>query len=165
MNLREWFIERQQSIMNDGPKGIVFGPRFEDWVLRDEVRSFESDLYRRLAIGYAMMKGEWEEGCVLNVEIDDRLEVILEASLAMRLRVMDEDLRLIKTTYWEKDVPRSDLVKDVARLIMENDYQQAKRWIEDNLKDKAWFNEYKPKKEGRGRRGIMCRFGFEEGGV
>ena len=75
---------------------------------------------------------------------------------------MDEDVHLIKTTFWDKDVPRSGLVKDIARLITNNDYQASKRWIDDNLKQQIWFKEFSPRKEGRGRRGVVCRFGMPE---
>ena len=82
----------------------------------------------------------------------------------MRQRVMGEDLLLIRTAYWEQDVKRSTLIKEVGRLICNYDYQNAKRWIEENLMGQTWFTEYKPKNDGRGRRGIMCRFGFPEEG-
>ena len=109
-----------------------------------------------------MMKGEWEDKELLIVELDDRLREILETSLKMRRNVLDEDIRLIRTTFWNKDVPRSVLLKDIARLITNNDYQAAKRWIEEYLLGQAWFKEYTPKKTGRGRKGVMCRFGFDE---
>lgn len=162
IDLRKWFIERQQKVMAKKPQGVSFSTEFEQWVLQESVRSFESDLFRRLAIGYTMMKGEWKDKELLIIELDDRLRQILETSLKMRRNVLDEDIRLIRTTFWEKDVPRSVLLKDIARLITNNEYQQAKRWIEENLKGQAWFKEYKPKKTGRGRKGIMCRFGFDE---
>ena len=131
--------------------------------MQESVRSFESDLFRRLAIGYTMMKGEWVDKELLMVEMDERLTSILESSLKMRRNVMDEDIRLIRTTFWEKDVPRSVLLKDIARLICDNDYTAAKRWIEEYLIGQAWFTEYVPKKDGRGRKGVVCRFGFPEG--
>lgn len=162
ISLRHWFIERQQKVMRKRPVGVVFGEDFEQWTLQESVRSFESDLFRRLAIGYAMMKGEWEDKELLIVDLDDRLRNILESSLKMRRNVMDEDIRLIRTTFWEKDVPRSSLIKDIARLVCNNDYQSAKRWMEDYLLGQPWFSEYIPKKDGRGRKGVMCRFGFEE---
>ena len=162
IELRKWFIERQKKVMDKKPQGVVFGESFEKWVLQEAVRSFESDLFRRLAIGYTMMKGEWEDKELLMVELDDRLREILESSLKMRRTVLDEDIRLIRTTFWNKDVPRSVLLKDIARLITNNDYQSAKRWIEEYLLGQAWFKEYTPKKTGRGRKGVMCRFGFDE---
>ena len=96
------------------------------------------------------------------MQMDDRLEKLLEQCLRMRRNVMDEDVHLIKTTFWDKDVPRSSLIKDVAKLITNNDYQAAKRWIDDNLKQQIWFGEFTPRKEGRGRRGVVCRFGMPD---
>jgi len=161
MSLREWFIDRQMSIMLNPPTGVMFSPEFEEWVMRESVRSFESDLFRRLAIGYNMMATDWQGG-VLEIKMDDMLKELLESSLRMRRNVMDEDIHLIKTTFWDKDVPRSALVKDIARLITNNDYQAAKRWIDDNLKQQIWFEEFSPRKEGRGRRGVVCRFGMPD---
>lgn len=160
--MRNWFIDRQKAVFNKKPQGVVFGEKFKKWVLQESVRSFESDLFRRLAIGYTMMKGEWVDKELLMVEMDDRLTEILESSLKMRRNVMDEDIRLIRTTFWEKDVPRSVLLKDIARLICNNDYTASKRWIEEYLIGQAWFTEYIPKKDGRGRKGVVCRFGFPE---
>ena len=162
IELREWFIERQKLVFGKKPKGIVFSKEFDQWVMQESVRSYESDLFRRLAIGYTMMKGEWVDKDLLMVNMDDRLRGILETSLKMRRNVMDEDIRLVRTTFWEKDIPRSALLKDIARLVCGNDYQQAKRWMEDNLLKQAWFKEYIPKKDGRGRKGVMCRFGYED---
>ena len=162
ISMRKWFIDRQKKVMAKKPQAVSFSDEFKEWVLQESVRSFESDLFRRLAIGYTMMKGEWVDKELLIVELDDRLREILESSLKMRRNVMDEDIRLIRTTFWEKDVPRSVLLKDIARLITGNDYQAAKRWIEEYLLGQAWFKEYTPKKAGRGRKGIMCRFGFDE---
>lgn len=164
MDLRQWFIDRQMDIVLNPPEGVVFDEAFEKWVMKESVRSFESDLFRRLAIGYNMMAGEWKGG-ILQIRMDDMLLQLLEDSLRMRRNVMDEDIQLIKTTFWDKDVPRSGLVKDVARLISNNDYQAAKRWIDDNLKQQIWFTEFSPRKEGRGRRGVVCRFGMPEDNV
>jgi hypothetical protein len=161
--LRKWFIDRQKKTMAKKPKGVVFGEDFEEWVLQESVRSFESDLFRRMAIGYAMMQGEWVDKELLMVDLDDRLRAILEDTLKMRRNVMDEDIRLIRTTYWHKDVPRSVLVKDIARLVCDNDYSASKRWIEEHLIGQAWFTEFIPKRDGRGRKGVVCRFGFEDG--
>ena len=161
IDMRAWFIERQMDIVMNPPKGVKFSQEFQDWVMKESVRSFESDLFRRLAIGYHMMKGEWKGG-ILDVQMDDRLEKLLEQCLRMRRNVMDEDVHLIKTTFWDKDVPRSSLIKDVAKLITNNDYQAAKRWIDDNLKQQIWFGEFTPRKEGRGRRGVVCRFGMPD---
>jgi hypothetical protein len=164
MDLREWFINRQMDIVLNPPEGVVFDEAFEKWVMQESVRSFESDLFRRLAIGYNMMAGEWKGG-TLEIKMDDMLLKLLEDSLRMRRNVMDEDIHLIKTTFWDKDVPRSGLVKDIARLICNNDYQASKRWIDDNLKQQVWFTEFSPRKEGRGRRGVVCRFGMPDDNV
>ena len=164
MDLRQWFIDRQMDIVLNPPEGVVFDEAFEKWVMQESVRSFESDLFRRLAIGYNMMVGEWKGG-TLQIRMDDALMRLLEDSLKMRRNVMDEDIHLIKTTFWDKDVPRSGLVKDIARLICNNDYQAAKRWIDDNLKQQTWFMEFSPRKEGRGRRGVVCRFGMPDDNV
>tara|TARA_Y100000592_G_scaffold101149_1_gene186046 strand:+ start:4673 stop:5986 length:1314 start_codon:yes stop_codon:yes gene_type:complete len=161
MELRKWFIDRQMAVMLDPPTGVRFSPEFDAWVMKESVRSYESDLFRRLAIGYHMMKGEWTGG-VLDIPLTEDLEDLLETTLKMRRNVMDEDIHLIKTTFWDKDVPRSALVKDVARLICGNDYQAAKRWIEDNLHQQIWFTEFSPRREGRGRRGVVCRFGMPD---
>tara|TARA_Y100001937_G_scaffold126397_1_gene195575 strand:- start:397 stop:1695 length:1299 start_codon:yes stop_codon:yes gene_type:complete len=164
MDLRQWFIDRQMDVMLNPPEGVMFDEAFEKWVMQESVRSFESDLFRRLAIGYNMMVGDWKGG-TLQISMDDALLRLLEDSLKMRRNVMDEDIHLIKTTFWDKDVPRSGLVKDIARLICNNDYQAAKRWIDDNLKQQVWFTEFSPRKEGRGRRGVVCRFGMPEDNV
>ena len=145
------------------PAGVRFSKEFEEWVLRDTVRSFESDLFRRLAIGYHMMNGQWEQGQPLLVTIDERLGAILESSLQMRRNVMDADLALVKTTFWRQDLPRSQFVKEIARMITNGDYSQAKRWIEENLITEHWFSEYTPRKAGqRGRRGVVVRIGPPE---
>ena len=143
---------------------MQFTEEFEEWVLRDTVRSFESDLFRRLAIGYAMMQPDYKGGEILTVGVDERLAKILASSLQMRRNVMDADLALIKTTYWNEDMPRSKLVKEISRAITNGDYQQAKRWIEENLIGEDWYKEYVPQVAGkRGRRGVMCRIGMPDG--
>ena len=162
MELRQWFLDRQMDVVLNPPKGVQFSEEVNEWLMRGEVRSFESDLFRRLAIGYAMMKDDDWKGGILQIEMDDMLDKLLEDTLRMRRNVMDEDTLLIKSTFWDKDIPRSSLVKDVARLITNNDYQSAKRWIDDNLKQQIWFSEFSPKKEGRGRRGVICRFGMPD---
>jgi len=162
LDLRAWFIDRQMSVVLNPPTGVKFSKDFEEWVMKESVRSFESDLFRRLAIGYHMMREDEWSGGIIQVEMDDDLLDLLESSLKMRRDVMDEDIRLVKTTFWDKDVPRSTLVKDITRLITNNDYQAAKRWIDDNLKGQAWFSEFTPRKEGRGRRGVICRFGLPD---
>ena len=160
LDMRKWFIDRQMKAVLNPPSGVTFAKDFEEWVLRDTVRSFESDLFRRLAIGYHMMNGDWTAGEPLRVTIDERLSAILESSLLMRRNVMDADLALVKTTFWRQDLPRSQFVKEIARMITNGDYSQAKRWIEENLMTEHWFSEYTPRKFGqRGRRGVVVRIG------
>lgn len=72
---------------------------------------------------------------------------------------MDADLELMRTTFWMKDLPKSTLVKEVSKMISGGDYQMAKVWIEDNLMPQKWYSEFQPKKAGRGRKGVTCRFG------
>tara|TARA_R110002020_G_scaffold23154_1_gene77418 strand:- start:6108 stop:7439 length:1332 start_codon:yes stop_codon:yes gene_type:complete len=159
ISLREWFKNRMTLCMLEPPTGIIFDEGFENWVLRDDVRSFEADLFRRLAIGYWMMQPEYSGGCELIVSLDERLEGILNQSLSMRRSVMDADLQLIKSSYWQQDIPKSTLVKEIARIVTGGDYQSAKRWIEENLISKTWYREFVPKSARRGRKGVVCRFG------
>lgn len=161
IDLREWFIERQRFVMENPPTGVAFSEEFERWVLQESVRSYEADLFRRLAIGHAVMSGTWVGGGLLVIDMNERLRTLLDDCLAMRRTVMDEDVRLVRTAHWEAEIPRSVLVKEVARMVCNNDYQSAKRWIEENLVGQPWFHERRPKKQGRGRRGISCYFGFE----
>ncbi len=164
IEMRSWFIRRMMEATLTPPLGVQFTEEFEEWVLRDTVRSFESDLFRRLAIGYAMMQPDYKGGEILTVGVDERLARILASSLQMRRNVMDADLALIKTTYWNEDMPRSKLVKEISRAITNGDYQQAKRWIEENLIGEDWYKEYVPQVAGkRGRRGVMCRIGMPDG--
>ena len=95
------------------------------------------------------------------VNLDDQLLGYLNDSLKMRRNVMDADLALIKASLWGKDIPKSSLIKEVARMVCNGDYQQSKRWIEDNLSHQSWYEEYIPQKSGRGRRGIICCIGFK----
>ena len=138
----------------------MFSPTFEDWVLKDTVRSFEADLFRRLAIGYAMMQPTYRGGETLVVDIDERLSLILSQSLAMRRTVMDADSALIKSMFWNQEIPKSSLLKEISRIITNGDYQSAKRWVEENLVGESWYEETTPKTVGkRGRRGVACRIG------
>lgn len=158
MIIRKWFLERQLEAMMNPPTGVLFDDQLEEWLERPEVRSFESDLFRRLAIGYTMMQPDYEGGKVLDVELTQGLSMMLESSLGMRRNVMDADLQLIKDTFWQQDINKSQLLKEVERMIT-NDYQAAKRWMEENLMGQSWYFEYIPRKEGRGRKGIVCRIG------
>ena len=75
---------------------------------------------------------------------------------------MDADLELIRTTFWLRDLPKSQVVKEVSRMISGGDYQMAKAWIEDNLIPQRWYAEHESQKSGRGRKGVVCRFGYPE---
>ena len=129
------------------------------WLESPKVRSFEADLFRRIAIGYHMMSPNYRGGEPLVVTMDDRLEDILAKSLMMRRRVMDADLELIRSTFWKQDLPKSQLLKEVSRMITMGDYQSAKRWVIENLEGQSWYNEYEPETSRRGRKGMLCRIG------
>lgn len=156
--IRNWFLRRQLDVMLSPPTGVLFDERIETWLERPEVRSFESDLFRRLCIGYTMMRETWEGGKPLYVELTPELQMLLESSLLQRRNVMDADLQLIKDTFWGQDISKSTLLKEVERMVT-NDYQAAKRWMEENLSGQSWYHEFIPRKEGRGRKGIVCRIG------
>jgi len=163
MEMRGWFFKRMEESILNPPTSVSFAPAFEEWVLRDTVRSFEADLFRRLAIGYAMMQPNYEGGKPLLVDIDERLGLILSQSLNMRRTVMDADVALIKSMYWNQDIPKSTLLKEIARIITNGDYQSAKRWVEENLVGEMWYEEHTPKVVGkRGRRGVSCRIGEKQ---
>ena len=157
--LRGWFIRRQENAVLNPPRQLKFDDSLSEWLMQEGVRSFESDLFRRVAIGYWMMQENYSPDPDLHITIDDRLKVILDDSLKMRRVVMDSDVQLIKSTFWDSEIYRSDLLKEVARMITNGDYQSAKRWVEENLVNQVWYAEYKESKEGRGRRGIMARIG------
>tara|TARA_R100000541_G_scaffold32129_1_gene40889 strand:- start:6950 stop:8272 length:1323 start_codon:yes stop_codon:yes gene_type:complete len=158
MAIKEWLIIRQKDVMEKPISGVIFDDRLAEWIEQPAVRNFESDLFRRLAIGFAMMQPQWVGG-VLMVNWSKGLERLLNDSLRMRRDVMDANLRLIKDTYWGQDLTKSDLLKEISRMITNGDYQAAKRWVEENLDPQDWYMEYKPEKTGRGRRGITCRIG------
>jgi len=158
IEIAQWFLNRQLEVMLSPPTGIIFGDKIEEWLERPEVRSFESDLFRRLCIGYTMMREEWVGDDVLDVEMTPELAMLLESSLTQRRNVMDADLMLIKDTFWQQDLSKSQLLKEVERMIT-NDYQAAKRWMEESLMGQSWYYEYVPRKEGRGRKGVVCRIG------
>ena len=106
------------------------------------------------------MQPEWKGG-VMFITLDERLRHLLERTLKMRREVMDADLQLIKSFFWDKEVPRSTVLKEVERMVT-GDYQAAKRWIEDCLCGQSWYFEWQPSKSGRGRKGVMCRFSEKE---
>jgi hypothetical protein len=95
--------------------------------------------------------------------MDDRLRSILNLSLEQRRRVMDADLMLIKDTFWMRDLPKSQLVKEISRMVTNGDYQSAKRWIIENLEGTSWYEEIEPDVKRRGRKGVICRIGKENG--
>ena len=160
LKMRGWFHSRMENAILNPPSNVMFSPKFEDWVLKDTVRSFEADLFRRLAIGYAMMQPTYRGGETLVVDIDERLSLILSQSLAMRRTVMDADSALIKSMFWNQEIPKSSLLKEISRIITNGDYQSAKRWVEENLVGESWYEETTPKTVGkRGRRGVACRIG------
>ena len=159
--MRDFFINRQQECMENPPAQVRFHEDVQEWLENSEVRSFETDLYRRLMIGYWCMQEEYNPDPVLDISIDSRLRKILDEALIMRRTVMDADLQLIKTTFWLRDLPKSTLIKEVSRMVTMGDYQSAKRWIEESLVPQEWYCEFKADKEGRGRKGIVCRIGYE----
>jgi hypothetical protein len=159
IDMRAWFINRMNECMLNPPPHITFDETFEAWVEQPQVRSFEADLFRRLAIGYWMMNEEYELGTELVITVNAELKKILNDSLAMRRNVMDADVQLIMTTFWNRDLPKSGLVKEVSRMVTMGDYQGAKRWIDENLVGREWYEEYTPKTGGRGRKGVVCRIG------
>jgi hypothetical protein len=158
LGIRQWFTDRMTDAILDPPTGVLISDDVAEWISRPEVRSYEADLFRRLCIGYAMLSDDWVGGQPLVIELDMGLLHLLESSLIMRRNVMDSDVRLIKDAFWMQDITRSTLLKEIQRIIT-HDYTGAKRWIEENLHGQPWFHEYTPKREGRGRRGVMCRIG------
>tara|TARA_B100000424_G_C22943246_1_gene501842 strand:- start:434 stop:1768 length:1335 start_codon:yes stop_codon:yes gene_type:complete len=159
MRIKDWFLKRQLEVNLKPPTSVQFSDEIGDWLNQPTVRSFEADLFRRMCIGYHMMKPEWTGGD-LKITMDDRLRLYLDQSLVMRRGVMDSDVKLIKDTFWMKDLPKSTLVKEVSRMVTSGDYTAAKRWIEENLIKRHWYKEYIPNSEGRGRKGVTCRIGF-----
>lgn len=157
--LREWFSTRMYEAIMNPPTGVYFDDSIAEWIERPEVRSFEADLFRRLAIGYTMLMDKWEGGKAMVVKMDDHLHSLLESSLIMRRSVMDADVRLVKDSYWMQDITKSTLLKEVSRIITKGDYTAAKRWIDDNLVPQIWYHEYTPSSKGRGRKGVVCRIG------
>jgi len=161
--IKQWLKNRMEQAVANPPTGILFDDDIGDWINRPDVRSFEADLFRRLAIGYHMMQPNYVGGQPLIITMDDTLEGILNMSLRQRRTVMDADLELIKTTFWKQDLPKSQLLKEISRMITMGDYQSAKRWLIENLEGQSWYNEYEPETSRRGRKGMLCRIGT--GGV
>jgi hypothetical protein len=159
INIRNWINTRMLEAILDPPSGVMFTEELAIWLSRPDLRSYEADLFRRLAIGYSMLKEKWVGNEVLKIDLDEKLLALLESALVMRRSVMDSDARLIKEAYWMQDITKSTLLKEIARIITKGDYTAAKRWIDDNLVGQSWYCEYTPKSKGRGRKGVMCRIG------
>jgi hypothetical protein len=163
IELKNWIRTRMETAIANPPTGVIFDDDIGEWLDHPTVRSFESDLFRRLAIGYHMMQPDYHGGMPLLVTLDDRLKQLLNDSLAMRRTVMDADMELIRSTFWKQDLPKSQVVKEVSRMITNGDYQSAKRWIMENLEGQSWYWEYEPNTNRRGRKGVLCRFGPDAG--
>ena len=159
IEIKQWIRERMMAAVSNPPTGILFDDDIGDWINRPDIRSFEADLFRRLAIGYHMMQPEYKGGQPLIISLDSKLESILNMSLEQRRRVMDADSELIRTTFWKKDLPKSELMKEISRMITAGDYQSAKRWVLENLEGQSWYYEYEPETARRGRKGMLCRIG------
>ena len=159
IQIKDWIRQRMHTAVANPPTGIIFDDDIMEWIDRPDVRSFEADLFRRMCIGYAMMQPEYRGGQPLIIRLDDTLREILNQSLAMRRRVMDADVELIRAAFWMKDVPKSQLLKEISRMITQGDYQTAKRWLIENLEGQGWYQEVEPSVKRRGRKGVICRFG------
>jgi hypothetical protein len=159
IEIKEWIRNRMHQAVANPPTGIIFDDDIMEWIDRPDVRSFEADLFRRMCIGYAMMQPEYRGGEALIIRLDDTLREILNQSLAMRRTVMDADLELIRSAFWMKDIPKSQLLKEISRMITNGDYQSAKRWLIENLENQTWYSEVEPSVKRRGRKGVVCRFG------
>jgi hypothetical protein len=159
IQIKDWIRMRMHTAVSNPPTGILFDDDIMEWIDRPDVRSFEADLFRRMCIGYAMMQPEYKGGEMLIIRLDDTLKTILNQSLAMRRRVMDADVELIRAAFWMKDVPKSQLLKEISRMITSGDYQTAKRWLIENLEGQGWYEEVEPTVKRRGRKGVICRFG------
>tara|TARA_R100001463_G_scaffold35356_1_gene77047 strand:+ start:6227 stop:7531 length:1305 start_codon:yes stop_codon:yes gene_type:complete len=159
IQIKDWIRTRMETAIANPPTGVIFDDAVAEWIDHPTVRSFEADLFRRLCIGYHMMKPDYHGGMPLIITLDDTLREILNQSLAMRRTVMDADLELIRSAFWMQDLPKSQVVKEVSRMVTNGDYQSAKRWITENLEGQSWYNEYEPSTGRRGRKGVLCRFG------
>jgi len=157
--IKQWLRDRMTEAVSNPPIGVIFDDDIGEWINRPDVRSFEADLFRRLAIGYHMMQPEWRGGQPLIITLDPTLEAILSQSLEQRRRVMDADLELIRSTFWLQDLPKSQLLKEISRMVTMGDYQGAKRWVIENLEGQSWYHEFEPSTNRRGRKGLLCRIG------
>jgi len=159
IEIKDWIRNRMEYAVAHPPTGVIFDDDIAEWIEHPTVRSFEADLFRRLCIGYHMMQPNYVGGGPLIITLDDTLRLILNQSLEMRRTVMDADLELIRSTFWMQDLPKSQVVKEVSRMVSNGDYQSAKRWITENLEGQSWYKEYEPTTGRRGRKGVLCRFG------
>ena len=159
IEIKNWIRKRMEEAVANPPNGVIFDDEVAEWIEHPAVRSYEADLFRRLCIGYHMMQPEYRGGGPLIITLDPTLESILNTSLEMRRSVMDADMELIRTTFWLKDLPKSEVVKEVSRMVTNGDYQSAKRWMVENLEPQSWYHEFEPETNRRGRKGLLCRFG------
>tara|TARA_R100001015_G_scaffold18999_2_gene14024 strand:+ start:9475 stop:10761 length:1287 start_codon:yes stop_codon:yes gene_type:complete len=162
IEIKDFFTERTMEVIMNPPTGVRFDEALNEWLYKPEVRSHEADLFRRLALGYTIMSPDYEGGDLLFVKMTDELRQILDSSLEMRRGVMESDINLIKTAFWNTELTRTALIKEVARMITPGDYQAAKRWVEDNLLIQAWYSEERSSASGRGRRGVKVFIGYKE---
>ena len=162
IEIKDFFTERAMEVIMNPPTGVRFDEALNEWLYKPEVRSHEADLFRRLALGYTIMSPDYEGGDLLFVKMTDELRQILDSSLEMRRGVMESDINLIKTAFWNTELTRTALIKEVARMITPGDYQAAKRWVEDNLLIQAWYSEERSSASGRGRRGVKVFIGYKE---
>tara|TARA_Y100000004_G_scaffold116315_1_gene130753 strand:+ start:1041 stop:2372 length:1332 start_codon:yes stop_codon:yes gene_type:complete len=160
MKIQKWIIKRTLEFMDNPPTGIQFSDELGEWLMNPRVHSHEADLFRRLAIGYTVMREGYEGGKPLMIEMTPYLRNLLDRSLDMRRQVMDKDVDLIKNTFWNSEMTRRNLIKEIASMITNRDYQAAKQWVESNLHNKPWFSEYRPESKGRGRKGIKVFIGY-----
>jgi hypothetical protein len=161
IKIKDFFTERAMEVIMNPPTGLWFDDEFNEWLFKPEVRSHEADLFRRLAIGYAIMSPDYEGGDKLAIKMTPQLRQILDDCLKMRRNVMDGDMLLIKTAFWNTQMSRSNLLKEVSRMITNGDYQAAKRWVEDNLIIQPWYSEERSASSGRGRKGVSVFIGYE----
>ena len=162
IDIKQFFTDRTMEVILNPPTGLWFDEAFNEWLFQPEVRSHEADLFRRLAIGYAIMSPHYKGGEKLEIKMTDQLRTILDDCLRMRRNVMDGDLLLIKMAFWNTQLSRSVLFKEVARMITNGDYQAAKRWVEDNLLIRSWYSEERSETSGRGRKGVSVFIGHQQ---
>ena len=161
IEIKDFIASRAMEVIMNPPKGVKFDDKINEWLFSPHVRSHEADLFRRLCLGYAVMRPDYKGGEILHVEMTPTLREILDDCLRMRRNVMDADLSLIKNTFWNTELSRSNLVKEIARMITNGDYQSAKQWIKDNLLQQTWYTETQPPAKKRGRRGVSCLIGIK----